>query len=450
MKDNKLIISHQLLWSKIMSIENNNSQFLQDMGVSAESVERSGIAIDVLKEIAEDYKENELTLLDEAEYIAKKIQRCNAVHSVRWRIKSVSHVIKKIVRKLNEVQLNEKYKSINVGNYKAIITDLIGVRAIYLFKSDWEEVHNHILSRWVIKEDEPVIIYHREGDVMDIYSHHLDCEQKVHFYNYRSIHYLVPATNIHSVQIYCEVQTRTIFEEGWSEIDHKVRYPDYSEDENLMSYLTIFNRLAGSADEMGSYVNELIALIKKNNELEEERSKKEKQFLEEKEKLQDNIKKLSTHEKNIDEVQEQYEKLIDVQRSEIESLKEELKSQTSENIRLNRNEKNPVVVVLGQVDKTNTKDCYEGDIEIEVIRSNKFATFTGHFNPRFETIPIVEVITTETTCPNTDISDLTIKIGVGQPHNFNVHIFNKKLGRIEEGNYKFHFKAYESKSLALN
>ncbi|SUC26990.1 Uncharacterised protein [Providencia rustigianii] len=101
-----------------MSIENNNSQFLQDMGVSAESVERSGIAIDVLKEIAEDYKENELTLLDEAEYIAKKIQRCNAVHSVRWRIKSVSHVIKKIVRKLNEVQLNENIKASMLGIIK--------------------------------------------------------------------------------------------------------------------------------------------------------------------------------------------------------------------------------------------------------------------------------------------------------------------------------------------
>ena len=77
--------------------------------------------IEILKEIAEDYKENELILLDEAEYIAKKIQRCKAVHSVRWRIKSVSHLIKKIVRKLIGKEPSEKYRSINVNNYKTIV-----------------------------------------------------------------------------------------------------------------------------------------------------------------------------------------------------------------------------------------------------------------------------------------------------------------------------------------
>lgn len=427
-----------------MDLGMTDSIFLDEMGISAEMVERSGLTSEILKEIAEDYKENELILLDEAEYIAKKIQRCKAVHSVRWRIKSVSHLIKKIVRKLNEDNPSEKYKDINVNNYKTIVTDLIGVRAIYLFKSDWEIVHNHILSRWVTKQDEPVTIYHRKGDIMDIYADYPDCEQKIHFYNYRSIHYLVPATKIQSEQVYCEIQTRTIFEEGWSEIDHKVRYPDFSEDENLMSYLTIFNRLAGSADEMGSYVNELVALIKKNNELEEERKLKEQQFLGEKAKLQENIRELSTNGKNIKEVQKIYEQLIDVQRAEIDSLKEELKSQTSENIRLNRQEKTPMVILLDQSDKTTTKECYEGDITVKVTRTNKFATFTGHFNPKFDQIPEVDVKVLETDCLNTEISDLKVRIGVGQPHNFNVHLFNEKLGYVEEGIYKFSFKASEN------
>lgn len=426
-----------------MSLDEHDQKFLDDMGINAELVENSGLTIKTLQEIAEDYKENELILLDEAEYIAKKIQRCKAVHSVRWRIKSASHLIKKIIRKLNEDQPSEKYKDINANNYKSIVTDLIGVRAIYLFKSDWEIVHNHILSRWIIKQDEPVTIYHRKGDIMDIYANYLDCEQKIHFYNYRSIHYLVPATKIQSEQVYCEIQTRTIFEEGWSEIDHKVRYPDFSEDENLMSYLTIFNRLAGSADEMGSYVNELVALIKKNNELEEERKLKEQQFLGEKAKLQENIRELSTNGKNIKEVQRVYEQLIDVQRAEIDSLKEELKSQTSENIRLNRKEKSPMVILLDQKDKTTSKECYEGDIIIEVTRTNNFATFTGHFNPKFEKIPHVEVTVLETNSLNTDISDLRVRTGVGQPHNFNVHLFNDKLGYVEEGIYKFGFKASE-------
>src|SRR5690606_32013617 len=168
-----------------------------------------------------------------------------------------------------------------------------------------------------------VTYYHGKCDIMDVYKEYPECYQKIHFYNYRSIHYLVPATKINSEQIFCEIQTRTIFEEGWSEIDHKVRYPDFSEDENLMSYLTIFNRLAGSADEMGSYVNELVALIKKNNQLEEDRTLKEKQFLAEKEKLQLDIDNLSKTEKSIDKVRQAYEQLINVQKEELESLRSE-------------------------------------------------------------------------------------------------------------------------------
>ena len=135
------------------------------------------------------------------------------------------------------------------------------------------------------KKHEPVMIYHRDGDIMKIYDEHPECKKEIHKHNYRLIHYVVPATNIQSVQVYCEIQKRTIFEEGWSEIDHQVRYPDYSDDENLMSYLKIFNRLAGSADEMGSYVNNLVELIRKNNELGSGRYLKERYFVSEKERL---------------------------------------------------------------------------------------------------------------------------------------------------------------------
>ena len=293
-----------------MEIIDQDSFFLQEWGLDSALVEKSGLSVDTLRSIVQDYKSNQLTLLDEAEYIAKKIQRCDSVHSVRWRIKDTSHLLNKIIRKLTEDEPSEKYKGISSGNYKSIITDLIGVRAIYLFKSDWKDVHEHILSRWTTKNDESVMIYHRDGDIMDIYAGHPECKQEIHKHNYRSIHYVVPATNIESVQVYCEIQTRTIFEEGWSEIDHQVRYPDYSDDENLMSYLTIFNRLAGSAEEMGSYVNELVELIKKNNKLESERDLKDQAFDSEKERLEAEIKSLSANQSNFAEMKSAYDKLI--------------------------------------------------------------------------------------------------------------------------------------------
>ena len=419
---------------------NNDLNFLQDMGLNQSVVDKSGLSIDTLKSIIQDYKDNQLVLLDEAEYIAKKIQRCDSVHSVRWRIKSPSHLLNKIIRKLTEEKPSEKYRDINAENYKSIITDLIGVRAIYLFKSNWKEVHEHILSRWTIKQDEPVMIYHRKGDIMDTYANHPDCKQEIHKHNYRSIHYVVPATNIESVQVFCEIQTRTIFEEGWSEIDHQVRYPDYSDDENLMSYLNIFNRLAGSADEMGSYVNDLVELISKNNELESERNLKDQFFLSEKERLESEIKNLSTDRSNIDEIERVYKELIDIQNDELRNLKEELKYQSDEKIRLNP-KKVPVSKVLFQKDTLKANDIYEGIIKIKVLRTNEFASFAGHFTPPFETIPEVTVTSIEVIAENTDKSDLRVNTGVGKGNDFNVHVFNDKLGYVEKGEYLFSFVA---------
>ncbi|EFM0289377.1 TPA: RelA/SpoT domain-containing protein [Escherichia coli] len=423
-----------------MGIKDESLNFLEEWSLDSALVEKSGLSIDILRSIVQDYKNNQLTLLDEAEYIAKKIQRCDSVHSVRWRIKDTSHLLNKIIRKLTESEPPEKYKGINSGNYKSIITDLIGVRAIYLFKSDWKEVHDHILSRWTTKKDESVMIYHRDGDIMDIYADHPECKQEIHKHNYRSIHYVVPATNIESVQVYCEIQTRTIFEEGWSEIDHQVRYPDYSDDENLMSYLTIFNRLAGSADEMGSYVNELVELIKKNNKLEYERDLKEKAFYSERGRLEDEIKSLSANQSSIAEMKSAYDKLIEVQNDELKSLKEELKSRTDEKIKLNR-QKSPVSKVISQNDNVKTDDRYEGTITIEVMRTNDFASFAGHFTPALKTIPNIIVTPIKTTAKNTNISDLRVNTGVGNTRNFNAHVFNDKLKYIEEGEYSFSFMA---------
>ena len=58
-----------------------------------------------------------------------------------------------------------------------------------------------------------------------------------------------------------EIQVRTIFEEGYGEIDHRLRYSHHEIPEILKSNLMLFNRIVGSADEMASLINTL------NNEL---------------------------------------------------------------------------------------------------------------------------------------------------------------------------------------
>ncbi|EKH2437192.1 hypothetical protein O4M18_004240 [Escherichia coli] len=82
------------------------------------------------------------------------------------------------------------------------------------------------------------------------------CRIKLHDAGYRSVHYVIKTRPIKD-EIFTEIQVRTIFEEGWSEIDHRIRYPDISDDHLINHFLMIFNRLAGSADEMGAFIFEL-------------------------------------------------------------------------------------------------------------------------------------------------------------------------------------------------
>lgn len=278
------------------------------MSIDLERVKTIDLDIQILINIAKDYDsaETQEELLDSAELIAKKIQRCKQVHSVRWRVKDTSHLIEKIIRK--KESNNEKYLDIDVTNYKSKLDDLIGVRAIYLFKHDWLPVHQHILSRWIPKER--VVVYYREGDDLEQYSQP-DCDTKKHHDNYRSIHYIIPA----GTNLSCEIQTRTIFEEAWSEIDHKVRYPSFSENPHLKQFLNIFNRLAGSADEMGSYVIELTQLIENlaiANQIEAEHK-------EQIQKLELKLSQKIEQANSVDEIKEVYSELKMAKNRELEA-----------------------------------------------------------------------------------------------------------------------------------
>lgn len=148
----------------------------------------------------------------------------------------------------------------SLENYTSIVTDLVGVRVLHLFKHEWEPINQYILDNWIPLEN--IKAYVRKGDEnADLYSEK-DFKVEDHKAGYRSIHYIIPTSPTKN-QIVAEIQVRTLFEEGWSEIDHIVRYPNYTDDELLKNYLMILNRMAGSADEMGSFVNYLKEYISK-------------------------------------------------------------------------------------------------------------------------------------------------------------------------------------------
>lgn len=237
-------------------MENNLEleNFLIKNRINQETWERAAIEWKNLQEIAEDHENQLESLRDSAEFFARVIQRFPGVHSVRWRIKDKEHLLEKIVRK--RADGNKKYDEINSTNYFEIVTDLIGLRALHLFKEECFAIDQDLRNTWTTTEKPTA--YVREGDPEDMTARFQegDFEVKKHPAGYRSVHYVCTTKPLRR-QVFAEIQVRTIFEEGWSEIDHRVRYPNFSDDKLVSYFLTIFNRMAGSADEMGTFVQEL-------------------------------------------------------------------------------------------------------------------------------------------------------------------------------------------------
>lgn len=255
----------------------NLDDFLKVNRISREDWDKADISIENLSTIDSDYRKQISHLNEAAEFLARVLQKCKHVHSVRWRVKDPDHVLEKIIRK--RVSKNKKYDDVSVDNYAELITDLVGVRVLHLFKHEWLDIHEYIENSWVPVEN--VVAYIREGDegaVIDSYKEN-DCSVEVHPAGYRSIHYII-STQPTLKKVLSEIQVRTIFEEGWSEIDHKIRYPNFMDNKLVSYFLTIFNRMSGSADEMGTFVNDLVSDIKwKELQLEARQKEQEEHML---------------------------------------------------------------------------------------------------------------------------------------------------------------------------
>lgn len=229
----------------------DNEAFYIFYKTSAEKLAQYGLKISTLTEIYDDHIEQSPALEHIATLLASTIQKIPDVHSVRWRIKDATHLIAKIIRKHESG--NEKYKNIDISSYRSTIQDLIGLRALHLYKSGMFSINDEV--RKTLNLLEGPTAYIRQGDLKSTME---DKGFSVHEHAdaYRSVHYIIQTTPYKEVT-YSELQVRTIFEEGWAEIDHDIRYPDYNDNAVVKQFLSIFNRLCGGADEMGDFVKTL-------------------------------------------------------------------------------------------------------------------------------------------------------------------------------------------------
>ncbi|MYM88554.1 hypothetical protein GTP91_15390 [Rugamonas sp. FT82W] len=229
-------------------------QFLRESRITQEDWQSSNLPWRDLLLIGEDHEQQRPVLEASAVSHFSMIQRFSGVHSVRWRVKDSYHLMAKIVRK--RAEKSPKYMGISVGNYFEIVDDLLGLRALHLLKDDCFQIDREVRAIFPLKETP--IAYIREGDNPELTTRYkeIGLTVKRHKDNYRSIHYILTTMPTLRV-INAELQVRTIFEEGWSEIDHKVRYPNFPNNQQLRGMLILLNGMAGQADETGTLISSL-------------------------------------------------------------------------------------------------------------------------------------------------------------------------------------------------
>lgn len=250
----------------------DRSNFLSTYNMDERLLEEACISWEELEAVAAEYARIEGLLrelgkdfIDEYLYDIEKA----GIHSYRYRTKAPEHLLEKIIRKRREAP--EKFRELNDGNFHKFITDLIGIRVFFLYREDWINFHRYITSRF--ENDPKNYIVDRLRDFDEDPGHYYLAERpKVYkrggdskIYDedeidiitgtgeiYRSLHYVVKYKGY-----YVEIQCRTLFEEGWSEIDHDIVYPYFQDDEMLTDYSRLLNRLSGLADEMSSYFRKI-------------------------------------------------------------------------------------------------------------------------------------------------------------------------------------------------
>lgn len=231
----------------------NIEEFLIKYPYCTEVINDNNIKVKDLEEIYNDYIKYKDSYENQASFIANILRSNDNIHSVKSRVKAPDRLIEKVIRKTADRK--EKYGKdfkFTEDNYKNEINDLIGIRVIHIFKDQWESIHDFIIRTWKVIE---ITANVRDGDNTKVFDD-LDIEVRSRQSGYRSVHYLVEFYPTNK-KVIAEIQVRTIFEEGYGEIDHRLRYSHNEIPEILKSNLLLFNRIVGSADEMASLINTL-------------------------------------------------------------------------------------------------------------------------------------------------------------------------------------------------
>jgi putative GTP pyrophosphokinase len=173
------------------------------------------------------YKANKNIFEALAEALFRTLTQSNGlrplIHSVKYRTKDPNQFEKKLRRKI--VERGRRTWGINESNLFQKVSDLVGLRILHLHTSQIEKID--IKLRNCLTAENYECISGPTAKTWDIeyenYFKSIGIETEKSDSQYTSVHYVFSAKN--DLKQTFEIQVRTLAEELWGEVNHKMNYP---------------------------------------------------------------------------------------------------------------------------------------------------------------------------------------------------------------------------------
>jgi ppGpp synthetase/RelA/SpoT-type nucleotidyltranferase len=149
------------------------------------------------------------------------------VHSIKFRLKDSEHLRDKLIRKAKQAKCDGT-PQITKDTLFTKVNDLVGFRILHLYTEQIRDIDSALKSAFVdgsYKLVEGPIAKTWDDESRAFYQSIGIATEESHLYT--SVHYVIETAS--KIPYTCEIQVRTLMEEVWGEVDHKINYPHLTE-----------------------------------------------------------------------------------------------------------------------------------------------------------------------------------------------------------------------------
>ncbi|MDA8002178.1 MAG: RelA/SpoT domain-containing protein [Alphaproteobacteria bacterium] len=165
------------------------------------------------------------------------------IHFIKYRVKTPESLRMKLERKACKRKREGKKPDINCDNLFTKITDLAGVRILHLHTEQMQEINTLICD--TLREQHYSLLEGPTAKCWDLEYERIFKEFGIDTTNtesmYISVHYIIGVSETRWPIV--ELQVRTLMDEVWGEVSHRVDYPVKSTVQSCRDQLKVLARL---------------------------------------------------------------------------------------------------------------------------------------------------------------------------------------------------------------